>query len=107
VVEIDFDPFAKVSKTSAPKQAPVAIEPLITSPTPVKEALDSDAQLFESKPLDRTITDGNGNPVIAYVGNPSVPDEVRESATQVNRAVAPVIDPVVVNRNPRFSPPSK
>lgn len=88
VMQVDFDPFASLltkSDNSIPPSAPIAP---VASPAAV----------------DRTIRDEKGNPVQAYLANPS--SDVIESPRSPGNA-PPVIDPTTINRNPRFSPTSR
>ena len=94
VMEVEFDPFAKLMT-----------RPDVSIPPP-PVATDS-APVMMSQSSDRTIRDEKGNLVQAYVPNPSVPNEIIESPKMQTKAGGPIIDPMIPNRNPRFSPPSR
>jgi len=95
VMSVDFDPFSRLMPQKA--QEPIVTPaPTVTAPPPVTPP-----------PLDRSIRDSKGNIVQAYSATPSIPEEVIESPRPSLKGPAPVIDSGLVNRNPRFSPPSR
>ena len=98
VVEVDFDPFAKVTK-QAPASVPGQSQPQVPIPQPQAPVPQT--------PIERIVKDPNGNPINAFTSSPSVPNEVVEAPSIQVKSPPPVIDPVVVNRNPRFSPPTR
>lgn len=95
VMSVDFDPFSRLMPQKAPELV-VAPAPAVTAPPPVTPP-----------PLDRSIRDSKGNVVQAYSATPSIPEEVIESPRPSVKGPAPVIDSGLINRNPRFSPPSR
>lgn len=101
VVEVDFDPFAKMNTN--------VVSPAVASPAasmPIPEIPDNIAAKAQSTTMDKQVRDKEGNLINAFVSNPSGVDEVLESRAESVPA-RPVIDPPVMNRNPRFSPPVK
>jgi hypothetical protein len=96
VMSVDFDPFSRLmpQKATEPVETPVSV--VAPAPSPANPP-----------PLDRTVRDNKGNVVQAYSATPSIPEEVIESPRPSTKGPAPVIDSGFVNRNPRFSPPSR
>lgn len=105
VIEIDFDPFAKVVSNiakSVPEEPARVVKEHSPQPPPVAPVInppESAAPVKGPKMIDV-------EQVIPYAASPNVNSEVIDRpAEKVN--TPPVIDPSVVNRNPRFSPPSR
>ena len=96
VVEVDFDPFARIASSTPSKPAVMPSTPQVQPASP--------DQGQASPVLDKIVRDKDGNPVNAYVSNPSIPNEILESPKS-SSITASLIDPPAINRNPRFSPP--
>lgn len=102
IVEVDFDPFAKIASPSEAAKSPAesrVIPPIVAPSTPNTSA-----------PADvspRTMTDSTGNAVPIYRSSPSISEDILEAPSAKPVAGPPVIDSVQVNKNPRFSPQSR
>jgi hypothetical protein len=111
VVEVEFDPFSKVDSTFRNKPVVKSVEaPVPASPPPVATPVVTAPPAIsdpEELVFERQVKDKHGNVINAYVPTPGVSNEVIEAPTSPVRSGNPVVDPPVVNRNPRFSPPSR